>query len=70
MLEGIVTFMRIEGGRMKSTTIMYFFTAHIWLISWFAAIWSPVFKVELFVNGLFCLLLAMALRESATKEGE
>jgi hypothetical protein len=55
---------------MKSTTIMYYFTAHIWLISWFAAIWSPVYKVELFVNGLFCLLLAMALRESATKEGK
>ena len=32
-----------------------------WLFQWFGAIWSPIFKGELFMSGGFCMLLAMMI---------
>lgn len=31
----------------------------IWIVMWFAAIWLPQFRMQLFLSGLFCFVIGL-----------
>ena len=31
----------------------------VWILTWFGAIWSPIYKNELFLTGLFLLFIGI-----------
>ena len=57
----------------KSDEMQLSICSWVWVISWFLAVWCPVFKTELFITGTFCLimgLLGTSYRDKVEKEEE